>query len=68
MLHRRPEEVVKEEQKTVPVFIEPLTAPVTCDEGDRAHFSARYEPLNDNQLQVFQSFTDFSAPVGMLGT
>uniref|UniRef100_A0A183TXY2 Immunoglobulin I-set domain protein n=1 Tax=Toxocara canis TaxID=6265 RepID=A0A183TXY2_TOXCA len=51
-LHRKPEEVVVEERKAVPVFIEPLTAPVTCEEGDRAHFSARYEPVNDNQLQI----------------
>ncbi|MCP9264543.1 hypothetical protein DINM_022655 [Dirofilaria immitis] len=34
------------------VFIEPLSAPVTCEEGDRIHFTARYEPLNDNQLQI----------------
>lgn len=37
----------------MPVFIEPLSAPVECDEGDRAHFTARYEPINDNKLQVF---------------
>ncbi|VDK45179.1 unnamed protein product [Anisakis simplex] len=51
-LHRAPEEAVVDEQKTVPVFIEPLSAPVSCEEGDRVHFSARYEPLNDNQLQI----------------
>lgn len=48
----KPEEKVAEEQKTVPVFIEPLSAPITCEEGDRVHFTARYEPVNDNQLQV----------------
>ncbi|KAM3716725.1 Kettin [Dirofilaria immitis] len=51
-LHLKPEEKTVEEQKTVPVFIEPLSAPVTCEEGDRIHFTARYEPLNDNQLQI----------------
>ncbi|VDK66159.1 unnamed protein product, partial [Onchocerca ochengi] len=51
-LHLKPEEKAVEEQKTVPVFIEPLSAPVTCEEGDRIHFTARYEPLNDNQLQI----------------
>ncbi|CAG9532190.1 unnamed protein product [Cercopithifilaria johnstoni] len=51
-LHLKPEEKAMEEQKTVPVFIEPLSAPVTCEEGDRVHFTARYEPLNDNQLQI----------------
>nr|CDQ05422.1 BMA-KETN-1, isoform j [Brugia malayi] len=51
-LHLKPEEKIVEEQKTVPVFIEPLSAPVTCEEGDRVHFTARYEPLNDNQLQI----------------
>lgn len=53
-LHRKPEEVIVEEKRTVPVFIEPLSAPVSCEEGDRVHFSARYEPVNDNQLQVSQ--------------
>uniref|UniRef100_F1KPJ7 Titin n=1 Tax=Ascaris suum TaxID=6253 RepID=F1KPJ7_ASCSU len=51
-LHRKPEEVIVEEKRTVPVFIEPLSAPVSCEEGDRVHFSARYEPVNDNQLQI----------------
>ncbi|KAF8383875.1 ketn-1 [Pristionchus pacificus] len=50
--NRRPEEIVDEFKEVVPVFIEPLSAPVICDEGDRAHFTARYEPVNDNQLQV----------------
>ncbi|KIH49967.1 immunoglobulin I-set domain protein, partial [Ancylostoma duodenale] len=52
ILHRRPEEVTEELKEAVPVFIEPLSAPVECEEGDRAHFTARYEPLNDNKLQV----------------
>ncbi|VDK72603.1 unnamed protein product [Litomosoides sigmodontis] len=51
-LHLKPDEKIIEEQKTVPVFIEPLTAPVSCEEGDRVHFTARYEPFNDNQLQI----------------
>ncbi|EYC08130.1 hypothetical protein Y032_0067g131 [Ancylostoma ceylanicum] len=52
ILHRRPEEVTEELKEAMPVFIEPLSAPVECEEGDRAHFTARYEPLNDNKLQV----------------
>ncbi|PIO69613.1 immunoglobulin I-set domain protein, partial [Teladorsagia circumcincta] len=52
ILHRKPEEAVVEVKEAMPVFIEPLSAPVECDEGDRAHFTARYEPLNDNKLQV----------------
>lgn len=51
-LHLKPEQKAIEEQKTVPVFIEPLSAPITCEEGNRVHFTARYEPLNDNQLQI----------------
>uniref|UniRef100_A0A7I4YU80 Ig-like domain-containing protein n=1 Tax=Haemonchus contortus TaxID=6289 RepID=A0A7I4YU80_HAECO len=52
VLHRKPEETVVEVKEVMPVFIEPLSAPVECEEGDRAHFTARYEPLNDNKLQV----------------
>ncbi|VDL71694.1 unnamed protein product [Nippostrongylus brasiliensis] len=52
ILHRKPEETVVEVKEAMPVFIEPLSAPVDCDEGDRAHFTARYEPVNDNKLQV----------------
>ncbi|VDO67652.1 unnamed protein product [Heligmosomoides polygyrus] len=52
ILHRVPEETVVEVKEAMPVFIEPLSAPVECDEGDRAHFTARYEPINDNKLQV----------------
>jgi titin len=51
-LNRRPEEVELTKEERLPVFIEPLSAPVQCEEGDRAHFSARYEPVDDNQLQI----------------
>ncbi|VDN06754.1 unnamed protein product [Thelazia callipaeda] len=51
-LYMKPEKKSVEEQKTVPVFIEPLSAPLTCEEGDRVHFTARYEPLNDDELQI----------------
>uniref|UniRef100_A0A0N5ALN5 Immunoglobulin I-set domain protein n=1 Tax=Syphacia muris TaxID=451379 RepID=A0A0N5ALN5_9BILA len=51
-LNQKPEEAVVDEQKTVPVFIEPLSAPVLCEEGERVHFAARYEPINDNKLQI----------------
>ncbi|KJH46031.1 immunoglobulin I-set domain protein [Dictyocaulus viviparus] len=51
-LHQRPEEVPETVKEVMPVFIEPLSAPVECEEGDRAHFTARYEPINDNKLQV----------------
>uniref|UniRef100_A0A8R1HM90 Ig-like domain-containing protein n=1 Tax=Caenorhabditis japonica TaxID=281687 RepID=A0A8R1HM90_CAEJA len=51
-LRRRPEEIEQEIQEATPVFIEPLSAPVDTEEGGRAHFTARYEPVNDNKLQV----------------
>lgn len=51
-LHKKPEELILDEKKVVPVFIEPLSAPLSCEEGDRVHFTARYEPIDDNQLQV----------------
>ncbi|VDO27823.1 unnamed protein product [Haemonchus placei] len=57
VLHRKPEETVVEVKEVMPVFIEPLSAPVECEEGDRAHFTARYEPLNDNKLQVGEAVT-----------
>uniref|UniRef100_A0A1I7XLF8 Immunoglobulin I-set domain protein n=1 Tax=Heterorhabditis bacteriophora TaxID=37862 RepID=A0A1I7XLF8_HETBA len=57
VLHRKPEEILEEIKEAMPVFIEPLSAPIECAEGDRAHFTARYEPLNDNKLQV-QWFLD----------
>ncbi|TKR69858.1 hypothetical protein L596_021954 [Steinernema carpocapsae] len=50
--NRRPEEVDTTPQERMPVFVEPLSAPVQCESGDRAHFSARYEPLDDNQLKI----------------
>lgn len=59
-LHLKPDVKVVEEQKTVPVFIEPLSAPITCEEGDRVHFTARYEPMNDNQLLVRSFVSLFS--------
>ena len=31
----------------MPVFVEPLSAPVECSSGERAHFHARYEPLTE---------------------
>ncbi|CAJ0586229.1 unnamed protein product, partial [Mesorhabditis spiculigera] len=51
-LHRHDDAVIDEEKEVMPVFVEPLNAPQTVEEGDRAHFSARYEPINDNHLQV----------------
>uniref|UniRef100_A0A915DZ78 Ig-like domain-containing protein n=1 Tax=Ditylenchus dipsaci TaxID=166011 RepID=A0A915DZ78_9BILA len=51
-LNRRPEEVDLAKEERMPVFVEPLSAPVDCESGDRAHFTARYEPVDDNQLQV----------------
>ncbi|CAI4222564.1 unnamed protein product [Auanema sp. JU1783] len=51
-LHRRPEEHIEETEEKLPVFIEPLSAPVDCAESERVHFSARYEPINDNKLQI----------------
>ncbi|PAV62890.1 hypothetical protein WR25_23783 isoform D [Diploscapter pachys] len=55
--NRRPDEVAEEVKESIPVFIEPLSAPIECDEGGRAHFTARYEPINDNNLRI-QFFHD----------
>lgn len=55
-LHRKVEEAPDEQKDIVPVFIEPLSAPVDCDEGDRVHFTARYEPIGDNKLQLLWYF------------
>ena len=51
MQKRPPEEELPKEQR-MPVFVSPLSAPSQCEQGDRAHFTARYEPLDDNQLQI----------------
>lgn len=34
------------------MFVEPLSAPADCAQGERAHFSARYEPIDDNQVKI----------------
>ncbi|KAI6199682.1 hypothetical protein M3Y96_00652800 [Aphelenchoides besseyi] len=53
-LNRRPEQVEVAADERMPVFVEPLSAPVECQTGDRVHFSARYEPINsDVQLQWY---------------
>lgn len=36
----------------MPVFIEPLSAPVQCESEESVHFSARYEPVDDNNLRI----------------
>jgi len=46
-----PEEEMPKEQR-MPVFVSPLTGPSNCDQGDRAHFTARYEPIDDNKLTI----------------
>ncbi|CAJ0920993.1 unnamed protein product, partial [Mesorhabditis belari] len=51
-LNQKVDAVIDETKEVMPVFVEPLSAPQHLDEGDRAHFNARYEPTNDNHLQV----------------
>uniref|UniRef100_A0A7E4ZS77 Immunoglobulin I-set domain protein n=1 Tax=Panagrellus redivivus TaxID=6233 RepID=A0A7E4ZS77_PANRE len=51
-LRRRPEEEDLAPEERIPVWVEPLSAPVEAESGDRVHFSARYEPVDDNQLQI----------------
>ncbi|CAB3397921.1 unnamed protein product [Caenorhabditis bovis] len=51
-LKKRPEEIEQELKEAMPVFIEPLSAPIDTEEGKRAHFTARYEPINDNNLYI----------------
>lgn len=50
--NRRPEEMELAKEERMPVFVEPLSAPTECESGDRVHFSARYEPVDDNQLRI----------------
>lgn len=50
--NRRPEEVDVPAEERVPVFVQPLSAPSECESGDRAHLTAKYEPISDNTLQV----------------
>nr|CAD2187171.1 unnamed protein product [Meloidogyne enterolobii] len=51
LLPKLPAEELPKEQR-MPVFVSPLNAPTECEQGDRAHFTARYEPLDDNQLKI----------------
>uniref|UniRef100_A0A914H0K8 Ig-like domain-containing protein n=1 Tax=Globodera rostochiensis TaxID=31243 RepID=A0A914H0K8_GLORO len=44
------EELVREGR--MPVFVAPLSAPSESEQGERAHFTARYEPMDDNQLKI----------------
>ncbi|CAD5224123.1 unnamed protein product [Bursaphelenchus okinawaensis] len=50
--NRRPEVEDLAPEERVPVFVQPLSAPAECETGDRAHFTAKYEPINDNTLEV----------------
>lgn len=34
------------------MFTQPLSAPGTARQGERVHFSANYEPINDPNLQI----------------
>lgn len=36
----------------MPVFVHPLSAPIECKSGERIHFNACYEPIDDNKLQI----------------
>ena len=51
LLPKMPAEDLPKKQR-MPVFVSPLNAPTECEQGDRAHFTARYEPLDDNQLKI----------------
>lgn len=50
--NRRPQEEESVLNERLPVFVEPLPAPIQCESGERIHFNARYEPIDDNQLQI----------------
>lgn len=52
MLNQRPEKEEDILNERLPIFVQPLSAPIECDSGDRVHFNARYEPIDDNQLLV----------------
>ncbi|KAI6230227.1 Hemicentin-1 [Aphelenchoides fujianensis] len=46
--NRRPEEVEAAEDERMPVFVEPLSAPIDCQSGDHVQFHCRYEPITSN--------------------
>jgi hypothetical protein len=50
-LNRRPEVVDLAPEERIPVFVQPLSAPVQCKQGERAHFTASYEPINVSFLR-----------------
>uniref|UniRef100_A0A913I9R6 Ig-like domain-containing protein n=1 Tax=Strongyloides stercoralis TaxID=6248 RepID=A0A913I9R6_STRER len=50
--NKKPEVIEEVKEDKVPIFIEPLTAPISCSQGDSVHFNCRYEPNDDNKLQV----------------
>lgn len=52
-LGRRPEAAELALEGRMPVFVQPLAGPADCVQGERAHFTARYEPKDDNQLRFF---------------
>lgn len=51
-LNRRPEVVDLAPEERIPVFVHPLSAPVQCKQGERVHFQASYEPINDPNLHI----------------
>ena len=55
-IERRGFKYFQEMEKRAPVFVQPLSAPPPCQEGDSAHFAARYEPVNDNELKILWFF------------
>lgn len=51
-LGRRVEKVDLPFEPRLPVFVAPLSAPTECKSGERAHFTARYEPIDDPGLKI----------------
>lgn len=39
-------------EERIPVFTQPLSAPLEIEQGERAHFTAQYEPVNDPNVEI----------------
>lgn len=50
--NRRPEVMDIAPEERIPVFVVPLSAPLQVEQGDRAHFTATYEPASDPNVAI----------------
>uniref|UniRef100_A0A0N5C356 Ig-like domain-containing protein n=1 Tax=Strongyloides papillosus TaxID=174720 RepID=A0A0N5C356_STREA len=50
--NKKPEDIEEVKEDKVPIFVEPLSGATSCAQGDSVHFNCRYEPQDDNKLQI----------------